>query len=540
MLRRLVVAACALALSVPFAADAAATAEPAWVKPVPGALVRSFIQPVAQWAPGHLGVDFAAAPGTPVRAAGAGEVSFAGTVAGALHVVVAHPGGLRTSYAFVASIAVRRGQTVQRGEVIATAGGTGTNHDATVLHLGLRHGDTYIDPMTLFRTVDLAEVVQLAPTQEPFGYSVAQERRGILDGLRGAAGALSGAGFDLVRGAADAASTTFTALEPLIRTLGSRFSERALRLWEGFPPTGWGDVLVLAAEVAVAMANEYEDCTWSAPPADGTGGSGHHVMVVGGVGSSTRADGSTTDIPLHQLGYKPDEIAYYSYAPDGGAYTAIDTLGPIYGAALRLAEQLKEQQRRAPYREVDLIAHSLGGTVVLAFMRLVYDPGDPAYPPIGKVVTLAAPLEGVPLATFVDFLREVPGLDREIPAEGAIADLSETSDLMRRLRAVETPGSIELTTIGSMFDVLVPADLATTDGARHTVVETDTTEPWTAHLAVLEDGFSLAAVRAAIESRQLPCPNPTTVILGELLPPMVTGFESGLTPFPWGAPFDGP
>ena len=85
-----------------------------------------------------------------------------------------------------------------------------------------------------------------------------------------------------------------------------------------------------------------------------------------------------------------------------------------------------------------------------------------------------------------------------------------------------------------MFDVIVPADLATTDGARHTVVETAETEPWTAHVDVLEDGFALAAVRAAIESRPLPCQSPTTVILGELLPPMITGLESGLTPVPLG------
>ena len=38
------------------------------------------------YAAGHRGVDLAAAPGTPVRAANDGVVSFAGTVAGTLHV----------------------------------------------------------------------------------------------------------------------------------------------------------------------------------------------------------------------------------------------------------------------------------------------------------------------------------------------------------------------------------------------------------------------------------------------------------------------
>ena len=58
-----------------------------------------------------------------MRAANAGEVTFAGSVAGSLHVVVAHGGGLRTSSSFLATITVRRGQRVARGDVVGTAGG---------------------------------------------------------------------------------------------------------------------------------------------------------------------------------------------------------------------------------------------------------------------------------------------------------------------------------------------------------------------------------------------------------------------------------
>src|SRR6185312_15755146 len=61
-----------------------------WVPPVTGAVVRQFAEPISVYAAGHRGVDFAAAPGAPVRAANAGTVSFAGDVAGSLHVVVAH------------------------------------------------------------------------------------------------------------------------------------------------------------------------------------------------------------------------------------------------------------------------------------------------------------------------------------------------------------------------------------------------------------------------------------------------------------------
>src|SRR5262245_36977721 len=70
---------------------------PGWTRPVDGAVSRAFEEPAGPYGPGHRGVDLVAPPGTPVRAAGDGTVSFAGDVAGSMHVVVAHEGGLRTS-----------------------------------------------------------------------------------------------------------------------------------------------------------------------------------------------------------------------------------------------------------------------------------------------------------------------------------------------------------------------------------------------------------------------------------------------------------
>ena len=45
-------------------------------------VVRRFSPPPHPWLPGHRGVDLAGRPGAVVRAAGAGTVVFAGTVAG--------------------------------------------------------------------------------------------------------------------------------------------------------------------------------------------------------------------------------------------------------------------------------------------------------------------------------------------------------------------------------------------------------------------------------------------------------------------------
>src|SRR5947208_1524190 len=117
-----------------------------WMRPVDGAVVRPFDAPASEYAAGHRGVDFAAAPGTPVRAANDGVVSFAGSVAGTLHVTIAHAGNVRTSYSFLSSVSVRAGERVARGDIVGLSGGVGPDHDGTVLHLGLRIGDRYVDP----------------------------------------------------------------------------------------------------------------------------------------------------------------------------------------------------------------------------------------------------------------------------------------------------------------------------------------------------------------------------------------------------------
>ncbi len=64
------------------------------------------------------------------------------------------------------------------------------------------------------------------------------------------------------------------------------------------------------------------ECSDDAPPADGTGGSAHRVMVVAGINSSGLAGdrGPTVDLDVAALGYHraEGEVRYYSYAADGG------------------------------------------------------------------------------------------------------------------------------------------------------------------------------------------------------------------------------
>ncbi len=197
----LVVLVALAVLTLPAASVSAApgSAGGVWVRPVAGRVVRAFHAPLTRYGSGHLGVDFAARPGTPVRAAGSGTVVFAGLVANTRHVVVLHAGGLRTSYSFLASIRVRRGETVGRGAVLGTTGGRGEHHDAGVLHLGLRVGATFVDPMRLFGPLLALSIrVHLAPIGGEMLSSPAStsgwsdERRALLAGLAEPSGPVVG------------------------------------------------------------------------------------------------------------------------------------------------------------------------------------------------------------------------------------------------------------------------------------------------------------------------------------------------------------
>jgi murein DD-endopeptidase MepM/ murein hydrolase activator NlpD len=119
-----------------------ATGAVRYVPPVEAPIVEHFRPPACTWCPGNRGIDYDTAPGTAVHAAAPGTVTFAGRIGGDGFVTVAHADGLRTSYAFLATIAVRAGESVGRGELLGTTAGR--------LHFGVRRGSTYLDPELLF------------------------------------------------------------------------------------------------------------------------------------------------------------------------------------------------------------------------------------------------------------------------------------------------------------------------------------------------------------------------------------------------------
>jgi murein DD-endopeptidase MepM/ murein hydrolase activator NlpD len=134
------------------------------LRPVPDRVVRDFDPPPQPWLAGNRGVDLAGVAGERVFAAGAGVVSFAGTIAH-VGVVSVTSGGLRTTYEPL-RVKVQRGQQVAAGAVLGRLTLAGSHClPAACLHWGLLRGSDYLDPLALLGL----EQVRLLPLDQPLG-----------------------------------------------------------------------------------------------------------------------------------------------------------------------------------------------------------------------------------------------------------------------------------------------------------------------------------------------------------------------------------
>ncbi len=99
----------------------------------------------------HRGMDLAAANRTPVRAAGAGVVTFAGyKSAWGNVVIISHGHGYVSQYAHNSRILVRKGERVTRGKIIARVGQSG-RATGPHLHFGVSKDGKWIDPLTTLK-----------------------------------------------------------------------------------------------------------------------------------------------------------------------------------------------------------------------------------------------------------------------------------------------------------------------------------------------------------------------------------------------------
>ena len=137
----------ALGARIQAAQSTSSTASPSafgLIWPVNGSVTSGF---GLRWGRMHTGIDIAVPTGTPVHAAAAGTVVYAGWMSGyGFLVAIDHGGGLATAYAHNSSLLVTVGEQVAQGEVVSLSGSTGHSTGPHV-HFEVRVNGIPVDPL---------------------------------------------------------------------------------------------------------------------------------------------------------------------------------------------------------------------------------------------------------------------------------------------------------------------------------------------------------------------------------------------------------
>ena len=134
--------------------------------------------PILQTWKKHLGVDYGAPIGTPVRAVADGVVEFAGQQNGYGNVIIVrHANNHSTLYGHLSRINVRRGQQVAQSDNIGAVGMTGWA-TGPHLHFEFRINGQHVDPLTLAQQV---QVVPISTASRPAFTQYAAQMREALD-----------------------------------------------------------------------------------------------------------------------------------------------------------------------------------------------------------------------------------------------------------------------------------------------------------------------------------------------------------------------
>ncbi len=421
--------------------------------PVDAPVADPFRPPAERWNAGNRGVEYDTIGGEPVAAAADGVVTFAGQVGGRLHVVVLHADGVRTTYAFLRSVEVHRGEAVRQGQ------GVGTSDDA--FHFGARIGQVYVDPLLLFG--DGLPEVHLVPEDDLGMAPEEEEKRGLLGQiLRFGGGAASWA----IEWAGGQAEDAFTELKGAIHYVK-----------EASPVAH----LLRVGEAGLNWYQQRADCT--------PGGAGqprlprrHLAVLVGGLGSSSEK-AAIDELDTGDIGYAEGDVSRFSYLggnTDTTRYEPSDTTADIRHSARRLREYLQHLEDEHPGVPIDVIAHSQGGLVAREALANEFDGLDPELPQVSSLVTLGTPHQGTDLATAARMLGATTvgkgvadGVSLVTPwglRDPSVEQLSETSTFIRDLNRRPLPDGVHATAIGAKGDLIVPAGHTGFDGAEHVVV----------------------------------------------------------------------
>ncbi|CAN5826366.1 hypothetical protein BH23ACT1_BH23ACT1_06390 [soil metagenome] len=503
---------CLVASSALTAEAAAAAEQVVYRPPVDGPVVDGYRPPGSPYGPGNRGLDYATVPGQAVGAAADGEVVYAGRIGPSGHVVVLHADGIRTSYSFLDSVGVARGERVSAGQALGSAG--------QVLHFGARAGDAYIAPGLLLASGPPEVHLVPVPLREP--QDEARERRWLVELVADAVGvawqgARAGADVSAAMGEAldDAMDWAGEAALVVAAEAASLAELAAIKGWEhvkGEVETLWDQAVLLAHyasqlpispfflahvvaqwERAELFRDSQEGCTPpSTPPAAAPAGR-RIAVVVAGFGSSSAGDAQVLDVDLASLGYEGDDVAQFSYAggrvPQVGSLSGVptseygpeDANGDLTVAGERLADLLDAIAAAHPGVPVDVIAHSQGGIVA----RLALAERDPAGDAVANLITLGSPHHGADVATANALLGtttvgEVGQRGVDWVSDGstdgtstAAAQLAETSGLLSELNDEPLPEGTRVTSIAARGDLTVAGLQSSLDGATNVMVPLD-------------------------------------------------------------------
>ncbi len=427
-----------------------------WIQPVDAPVVDPFRPPATRFGAGNRGLEYGAPAGSSVAAVDDGLVAFVGFVGTKRYVVIEHGSGLRSTYAFLSSSHVVRGQRVAQGQLVATAGAG--------FHLTARLGSEYVDPALLFAGAEIS--------------------LHLIDGVPAPTAGLSA---DARRGDAIAA-----------------FWQSASEL----SPNS------LFADMAHGVGSWSElDCT-SADVAVGPVGAGRIAVQVGGLGSSS-GEASIGDLDLGGLGYDHASVVSFSYAGgctttpfgetareaatprddwlgnslDTSDYSPEDTYQDVYQSAERLADLVDAIAEQQPGTPIDIAAHSLGGVVTRLALE-VLAARHPAGVPVDVVLTVGSPHQGADLGTTSLSVNESDILAGVAAAVSGGGQGQLEADSVRQIAEagvdhLAPPGApvdgVRVVAIAGSTDVIVPAEAAIWDGAVNSIVDTGVLGASTAH-----------------------------------------------------------
>lgn len=108
--------------------------------PTQFAVSDSFRAPTCTWCAGNRGIEYLTPPQAPVHSAASGVVTYVGSVAGTLYVVVRAANGVLVTHGRLESAVVKAGDRVVAGFRIGNS--------SSGLYIGVRRLGAYLDPTT--------------------------------------------------------------------------------------------------------------------------------------------------------------------------------------------------------------------------------------------------------------------------------------------------------------------------------------------------------------------------------------------------------